>query len=151
MKVDDSAWPLVVATMPASPGMADLDVLQRYFQGCFARGERFAMISDSRAIRTIPDAVWRKHLVEWMNDPAFRRKNARWNVGSATVMSSAAVRAALTALQWLWKPPSPQYYTGTMPDAISWCVAQLEAAQVPISPELSALQAPLSRRAVGER
>jgi len=151
MKIDDSAWPLVVATMPTTAGHDTLDVLERYFSACFARGERFVLIVDTRPLSKIPDALWRKRIVDWMNDPAFKRQNGRLNVGSATIVSSTAVRAALTALGWLWKAPSPQYYATGMSDATDWCIGQLRAAGVPITPALEAFHAPLSRRVAGMR
>jgi hypothetical protein len=149
--IDDDLWPLVVATISDGAGADSLEVFARYFDECFARGERFALIVDTRDVHHIPDALWRKRLAEWMNEPSFRQKNARLNVGSATILTSAPVRATLTALQWLWKPPSPQHYASDMRDAADWCMEKLRAGEVPIGARLAVFHASLSRRAAGSR
>lgn len=146
MEIDDSAWPLVIATCPSVPKVESIDALERYFVTCFHRRESFAMITDTRPVHQLPDAKWRQRLAAWMNEPGFREKNGRYNVGAATIISSAPVRATLTAINWLWKPPSPQRYTRDMSESVDWCVGQLRAARVPLGPSLEAFVASLRRK-----
>jgi hypothetical protein len=143
MKIDDRAWPLVITTSPPAPGPESIDTLVAYFDVCFQRRERFALVTDSRQVVTMPDAIWRKRLADWMNEPTFRQRSARYNVGSAVVLTSGPVRATLTAVTWLWKPPTPQHYCSSMDDAVAWCVGKLEAAGIAINAPIRALQASL--------
>jgi hypothetical protein len=148
MQFDDSAWPLVIATTPALLTHASIDAMERGYDGYFARGELFAVITDIRLVEVVPDALWRRHLGEWMERPDVRENHRRLTVASATVMSSPAVRAALTAIHWLWRPRTPQRYTSSMPEAVTWCAEALSAAGVAESQGLGALQASVARCAV---
>jgi hypothetical protein len=145
MQIDESAWPLVVMTVLAAPEMATLEAMSVYFDRCFERREPYALVTDARLIQTMPGAIWRKRLLDWIDDPNFRDRNKRYNVGSATIFATAPVRAALTALHWLWRPSSPQYYAADLPDAVEWCVRQLEGARVPLTEGVRDLRASLVR------
>jgi hypothetical protein len=107
----------------------------RGFDEALARGERFACIIDSDGMASIPPAHERKKIVAWMNEPAFQTRQKQFNVGSATIIRSAAARGCLTAITWVWTPPTPQYYPGTIREAAEWCIRKLEEADVPISLE----------------
>ena len=144
--MDDSCWPLVIATMPQKVSLDSLHTLEQFYERCFARRERFASVTDTTALRSLPDAVWRKRLADWLNAPAFRERNRLYNVGSATILTWAPVRATLTAIQWLWEPPSPQYYASDMRSAVDWCVERLQAEKVPVSFRLADLHASLRKR-----
>lgn len=120
--------------------MGTIDTLERYFDGCFARREKFAMITDATPVRTLPDALWRKRLAAWLNEPAFREKNRLYCVGSANIVTWAPAAGVLTALQWLWKPPAPQYFCPSTPEAIAWCLERLDAERVPRSFRLDELR-----------
>jgi hypothetical protein len=151
MKIDEDAWPLVIVTVPARPTVESIDTLTDYFERCFARQRRFSLIIDTRAVHSIPDARWRKHLTDAISVPSFRERERLFNVGSATILASAPVRATLTALNWVWRAASPQFAAPDMPSAVEWCVAQLNAAGVPLGDRLRDLRASLSVRAVGSR
>jgi hypothetical protein len=151
MKTDDSAWPLAIVTMPGAVNMESIDAIAAFFAGCFARQGKFALVIDTRPVHSIPDAMWRKRLTELINEPSFRAKERRFNVGSATILTSVPVRATMTALHWVWKPASPQYYPADMRAAVEWCAKQLTDAHVPLGDPLLQLRASLAPRAAGAR
>ncbi len=128
---DARAWPLVVSTLPT---IVDDDTVQRLVDGhreVFARRERFVHIGDLRQLRTLPNARIRQRLADWTK--SIEGESARYNVGSALVVPNAVVRGGLTALSWLYKPVSPQYYGAAVEECHAWCMARLEEAGVPIS------------------
>jgi hypothetical protein len=81
----------------------------------------------------VPDAAWRKAITSWANDPDVRFKTERYNVGTALIMPSPLSRGIYTALQWIWKPASPQHAARTMVEAVTWCSEKLVKAGVPRS------------------
>lgn len=149
--MDDSCWPLVIVTMPQQVDMESLPHLAHFYEQCFARRERFACVTDTSPLRSIPNAVWRRKLADWLNAPAFREKNRLYNVGSATILTWAPARATLTAIQWLWVPPSPQYYAADLRSAVDWCVARLQAEKVPVSFRLADLHTSLHKPVASDR
>lgn len=92
----------------------------------------YVMITDTRGITEIPGADVRKLTSEWME------KNARGHtsLGSATIVKSAVVRGALTALYWLFEPPSPQAVVSDWAEAHAWALAKFDAAGVTLFPSV---------------
>ena len=147
MDIDDSCWPVVVATCPTTFPLESVGEMATAFGKLLARREKFVLIVDARPLRQIPDARWRKELAAWMNDPGFRDTQARYNLGSANILPVAApLRAVMTAITWLWNPPTPQSYPGEMRDAIDWALERLDKAGV-TGPAGTDLRAELTRRA----
>jgi hypothetical protein len=136
--VDCSKWPLVIATCPHELNLDSIGTLTRAFDECFARRERFALITDTRPLTRLPDAIWRRTLGDWLNEPVFRLRTGRYNVGSATIFTSRLTRSTMTAILWVWKPPAPQFAASNMVEAADWCCDMLTRAKVPMSPELDA-------------
>jgi hypothetical protein len=136
-EIFDDAWPIVVIACPEALADDSVADLARAFDRIFTRREKFALVVDTLRTRHIPGAHWRKAMAEWMNDEGFRSKQIRYNVGSANVLRSAPVRGALTALNWLWKPPTPQAYPADLLEAVDWCIARLADHQV--APSLAAM------------
>jgi hypothetical protein len=131
----EAAWPVVVIDCPSAFADDSVETLAKGFERIFTRREVFAVAVDTSRVQHVPGARWRKAMAAWMNDEGFRAKQARYNAGSATVLRSAPVRGALTALGWLWKPPTPQAYPADLCDAVDWCIARL--AEHGVAPSLS--------------
>jgi hypothetical protein len=133
MQIDESHWPVVVATCPTKFTLASVEEMARAFDRILGRREKFVLVVDATPLTSIPDARWRRALTEWMNDPDFRARHARYNLGSANVLPFAApLRAVMTAITWLWNPPTPQHYPTDVPHAIDWAFERLRAAHVDI-------------------
>lgn len=95
----------------------------------FARGERYALITCSPE-KSEMGAHARKLITDWTNKPQVREKSRLLCIGSSTVVRSALQRGALTAIFWLWKPPSPHEAASTPEAAVDWCLDRLAAADV---------------------
>jgi hypothetical protein len=125
-----SSWPVVVIVGPAHWEAGWVQDLDKQMGALFARRERFAIITDTRPITSVPGAAERKPLTEWLRRPEHLRNQARWNVGSATLMTSAVMRGALQAIYWVWTPASPQMAAKDLDEAWNWCVELLQKEQI---------------------
>ena len=139
VEVDDAAWPLAVMVVPAR---LDAPAIMSMFRGMdwlFARGSRFALVVDTRALSRLPNAVERRLLVqELSNRDALE---ARFNVGNGIILTSMMARGVLTAIQWLRPTPVPQTFVATHAEGVAWCCGRLRAAGVELSPAAEALRA----------
>jgi hypothetical protein len=144
---DETAWPLVVTVCPESLAKDSAIAIADEFERILTKKERFALIVDTTPVKSVPDAGWRKAITAWANDPDVRFKTERYNVGTALIMPSPLSRGIYTALQWIWKPASPQQATPTRADAVIWCCEKLVKAGVPRSPKLIELAQSFTVRA----
>jgi hypothetical protein len=121
--------------------MSDASVapLIAFFEKVHARKDRFCTIIDSRRLKTMPSAKWRKDITAWATDPTVEADTQRYNVATAVVISSALARGVFVALGWLRKPASPTHPLGSMAEATRWCAEYLSRAGVPLSPKAHAL------------
>jgi hypothetical protein len=97
-----------------------------------ATREPYIILTDTRGSASAPSADVRRLISDWM------KKNDLGNtsLGSVTIISSAVIRGALTALYWLFEPKSPQAIVGTWDEARDWSVEKLRAARIPPPPKL---------------
>jgi hypothetical protein len=145
MRLDDSYWPLIIATASPEFDLAAVEALRTGFDAVFRRREAYAVIIDTRPVKAMPDAKCRKALGEWLRDPAVNAATVQFNVGAATIVSSEVQRLTLTAVGWVWKSPSPQTAVRTMREAIEFCCDKLERAGVPLGGPLRELRQSLSK------
>jgi hypothetical protein len=115
--------------------------LERAFDGYFRRGERYALIFDTRPVMVLPDAKCRKALAAWVNSPKVRMNTVLLNVGSALVVASQIARYGITVVGWLYKHPTPQVAVSSMGEAVEWSCRRLEEAGVPLGAHLAELRA----------
>ena len=118
-----------------------VDELSREFDKIFARRQRFACITDTSLLTSMPDAVNRKHLANWISRPDIQAVQTELNVGSSTILESTAMRAVMTALYWLWTPPTPQHAAKDLDEALTWSVSKLVAADPRLVPNEAILKA----------
>ena len=105
----------------------------------FARGERYALITCSPETSEM-GARARKLITDWSNKPLVREKSRALCIGSSTVVRNALHRGALTAIFWLWKPPSPHEAVSTPEAAVDWCLDRLVAADMSLPRSREALR-----------
>jgi len=129
---DVSMWPLVLVSMPAVMRIDDIEYLQESYEHVFAARDRHALIVDTTAIESIPDATFRRRMKEFEDGrrPIIREKN----IGSAIVLSSSLVRGAYTALRWISPQPAPNKAFSTLRDAARWCIDGIEAEGQEVGP-----------------
>jgi hypothetical protein len=120
--VSSSAWPLVVVHFPPKWERADWDASIEEVRALLARGERFALISNTIGSQT-PNASERRRTADFFeaNEAALRATVAGWAIATDSVLA----RGAITAITWLRAPPFPSATFATMAQAEAWCRAQL--------------------------
>jgi len=143
--LDDSAWPLILGTCPARLGDTSVQALGAFFDDVHARKERFALIIDTRPLRAMPDARWRKEIAAWASSPKVQGHGLRYNAGTAVITSSMLTRGIFVAIGWLWQPSSPVRAIATVHEAAGWCSDQLARAGVLLGPKARERLASLAR------
>jgi hypothetical protein len=139
--IDDRHFPLVFLNCPRDINAEFIVEFERGFEALFARKQKFVMICDLSAVGKVPDALTRKKLADVLNRSDFKDRQAAYQVGSANLVDSAPIRAALTALLWIWHPPSPMTAPPTRAEAVKWGIERLReaGAHVPASLEAFAV------------
>ncbi len=130
-------WPLFVTVMPGAIEATDL---REYIAGVnqlYLRRERFATLVDTSLVTSMPSAAERRLLANWQHETVDLIR--RYNVFTATVIRSAIVRGAHTALTWLFPPPNEQTAVASLGEGLERCVDRLEADGRRLPAELAAL------------
>jgi hypothetical protein len=128
LQVDTSRFPIVVMTVSGRVTPADLQHMMDRYDALLAEGERYFNVVIQEAGADGFDAVQRKQIADWQRSREARVKEV--NVGSAIVLTSALMRGALTALEWLAPPPTPQRSFSTREEAMEWARASLRQAGI---------------------
>lgn len=127
-----AAWPVAILVLPERIDEPAVRELIRLMDELYARGTRYALITDTRPLATIPGALERKLLTDWLTRPEQIENQRRWNVGASTIVGNALMRGALQAIYWVWTPPNPQHAARDLDDSFAYCVGMLEKAGVPL-------------------
>lgn len=103
--IDLKYFPLVVLVLPPQLDMSYADLLEHDTRAIFTLRSRYVSITDSSAVAGMPDAKTRTRMGDWAksHEDEFRR----WQVANALMVSSAIVRAGISAIHWLAPPPVP--------------------------------------------
>lgn len=125
-------WPLVVIDLPTADRATYEAIFTEVERRVFAKRQPYVIVTDTRRVSAIPTADVRKYMADWMK----QHEKDNTSLGSATIVESSLVRGALTALYWLFEPPTPQYVAKDWRDAHAWALARFDAAQVPLRPSL---------------
>jgi hypothetical protein len=139
------AWPLFITIAPPTVELADVEAYILEVEAVYKRRERFATLFDSSPILGLPGAHVRRRLAEWQNDTIDAIK--RYNVFTATVIKSPVVRGAMTAMNWVFRPPNEQIVVPSFSEGFVRCIDKLRAAGYPAPPDLDLLahEAPPTR------
>lgn len=129
---EETHFPVVQLRCAPQLGAGAASELDGGFERLFARRARFAIVCDLRSVTSVPDALTRKRLAEVLNRADFRAQQGRYQVCSANVVASAPIRAALTALLWIWTPPSPMSVFAELDEAVRWSTGRLREERVEI-------------------
>jgi hypothetical protein len=132
-------FPVVIITMGEELLSDDLQRMKAAFQTIFARRKKYVCITDVRGIKKLPDAKGRQEVADWWKTLAPDQRI--WNLGNASVVASAPVRGALTALSWLFTSPTPQVYVADMSAALEWADERLRQADLELPRSVEALRA----------
>jgi hypothetical protein len=116
--VSDEDFPFVISVMPVAPDEA---FFKAYFvkqRELLSRGKRWLHLVDIRLVTRLPDA--RARAVVSAETAALSDLSARFNAGTATVISSPIVRGILTAIHWLSPPPHPFLNVATVEEGLTF-------------------------------
>ncbi|MEZ4228483.1 MAG: hypothetical protein R3B89_04905 [Polyangiaceae bacterium] len=136
LDLQTSTWPLLILTV--GEGAADDDwrgVIDAYRVATqFPR--KHVLLVDARGLSSPPSATQRKILAEWQ---ARGEDVDGVLLCTVLVVPSSAVRAALTAVNWITRPRIPQFLAPSMERAVERCIEVLEQQAVPLTPAIADL------------
>ncbi len=120
---DESRWPIVVVTLPAStPSLDDfqrrLDRLSLYHE----RGEPWGLIIDTRYTPPMPAA--HRRLLAQQLDRDTRRYPMQMS-RCAVVVESGVARSVIAAVAWRQRSPYQMEPFSSMDEAVAWMQAEL--------------------------
>jgi hypothetical protein len=125
-------WPIAIIDIGDAERATYEALFAKVDELVIARKQPYVMVTDTRRVKSIPGADVRKFMADWM------KKNSvgHTSLGSVTIVRSALVKGALTALYWLFQPPNPQGVAGDWSEAHRWSVEHFDTAHVPIRPSV---------------
>jgi hypothetical protein len=124
-------WPIVVTTLTNGATDQDYDAYFAAFGSkVLNRRQKFTSLVDVSGVSEPPTAAQRKKIADWQK--AEVEIGTRYNVGIAMIFTSRVVRGALTALHWLFPPPTITVTFGTRLEAYDWCIERLDETGVPV-------------------
>jgi hypothetical protein len=134
--IEDKAWPFVVSVVEPQASAA---FFERYFVRIIEIAERkepWVHLVDIRQVVKLPDAKVRNLLAASSKklDPL----SARYNVGTATVISSTLARGVLTAIHWINPPAYPWSVSATPEDGVEYLRGCLVKAGLQAPAQMSA-------------
>jgi hypothetical protein len=127
---DSAALPLVLFRGSGAWDEQDVEALRAGFSNQWATGKKFAVLALYSPTTQPPDARARRLLVDWLNSPQTHDRTKALCVGAVSVVPSAIVRGAITAIQWAWKPPVTFLVQPTTDRALELAVELLTASGV---------------------
>jgi hypothetical protein len=143
--VDLSRFPLLVQTMRFGYTFDEMSQALTRYVPLWEGTRPFALAVWNEPGVAPPDAATRAMIA------GVQRKYAegirRNNLVTAIVMHQISYRAALTALNWLFPPISPQYTCASMIEAVDHCCEVLTHHSIPLNPGIQALREELRAKA----
>jgi hypothetical protein len=124
-ELDDHEYPLI--RIHAHGESLDEDITERmaFIRRNLDRGEPIALVFDTAGGKPL-SARQRKMWTDWLadHDALLRRRLA----GVGIVVTSALMRGVFTGVFWVWQPPIPYMFTGTVREADAWARERLAGA-----------------------
>jgi hypothetical protein len=124
LRLDESSWPIVVGHWDGRPSDAALMAALARLVALLARGERFALIVDTRGGGVLTPEQ-RRLIVSHMQQNAER--NAKYLV-QAVVATSVITKTLYWGVQLLSPPPFPSKVFAGMEAARAWVADELGSA-----------------------
>lgn len=146
VEIDTSRFPLVVQSLRYGYDVEDLRRAMPSYERLLSQHRRYAIVVNHEPGATIAGAPMRAYLGTWQKQ--HEAGIARCNVGVGVVLPSLAHRAAMTALNWLFPPVTPQRACGSMLEAVDYACAQLTESGIELTAPIHDLRERL-RREIG--
>ncbi len=146
VEIDSSRFPLIVQSLRYGYDVEDLRRVMPTYDRLLSQHRRYAIVVNHEPGATIASAPMRAYLGTWQKQHEAAIK--RCNVGVGVVLPSIAHRAAMTALNWLFPPVSPQRACGSTLEAVDYACEQLTANGIELTSPIHELRDRL-RREIG--
>ncbi len=143
VEVDISRFPLVVQALRYGYELGDLKVAMATYERLLSRNQRYAIVVNHEPGATIAGAAMRAYLAAWQKE--HEAAIVRCNICVAVVLPSMAHRAAMTALNWLFPPVSPQRACVSLLEAVDFACDQLTAHNLELNAPIHDLRDRLRR------
>jgi hypothetical protein len=121
--LDDSHWPLLVATFVGEPTLQQQEEYLERSLTYLRRGEKFLSLLDTRAVRMMTADHRRKVAEFQLQHEALLRSQV---LGCVSVIDSPAMQLAASILLFFRPPPFPYVTTRTLAEAVMWVAVRLE-------------------------
>jgi hypothetical protein len=121
---DDSLWPLRVVRFLGVPTRPQIEAHLARMTAVLERGERHAVIYDTRGMTGVGPSEHRHLPAAWMKKHDARLRELA--LGVAFVIQSPVVRLAVSLVMHLRPMPSPYVVTATPGEAVAWAANRLE-------------------------
>ena|SRR5688572_22890560 len=141
--VDYSRFPLVIQSMRFGYTWEEMEEALNRYVPLWEGERRFALAVWNEPGAALPDASMRAMIA--VHQDKYAEGIRRTNVVCAVVMREFSYRAALTALNWLSPPASPQRACGSIIEAVEHCCEVLTRERIPLNPAIHALREELRR------
>jgi hypothetical protein len=130
--IDKSRFPLVLHTMCAGYGRADLEHMFREYDLLLNGTSRYALVIHFPLSAQMIMAAERKLIADWWIPR--RQRIAMMNVMYAMVLESPLLRGGLTALLWVIQPGNPHKVTASVDEGVTVASEALLQAGLPMPP-----------------
>jgi hypothetical protein len=134
-------FPLIVVTLEEQISEEDYTRLFAQWEAVLARKERFGALTDARRVKERAPPKQRAMIAEWTKK--IEPRVMAYSVGHTTVIESAIIRGAMTAVEWLHKPKVPSAYFPTLREGCDFILEKLRENGVPLTDPLRAYRASL--------
>jgi hypothetical protein len=126
-------------------GVEDFERMFEDYDALMKRGKRYALVVDFPVDVALLRAAERRMVADWWLPR--KEQVMRVNAVTVTVLQSALLRGAYTALLWVVQPPNPQKVAGSVAEAIKLCVETLEREGVALPASLDTYRSEAAKTA----
>lgn len=147
MTVSAQWWPIIAVKFPDLPDDDYYKATISQLGAAFDSHEgKFVVLVDTIDMKAAPTATQRRMLNEFA--AARHEETLDRALGTVFVVRSQFMRAALTAMDWIYKRPTPTDYKPRLTEGLEWCEERLYEAELErpdiSSADLMALDSPTS-------
>jgi hypothetical protein len=114
VEVDSASWPIVLVRPRGELSELQYQQMFRAIEALWARKEKFLTITDTR--RSGAGSARQRQLIgDWMK--THEEQSNLYSMGSIIIVSSAVVRGAMTAINWIAQPKVPSHFVSSPREA----------------------------------
>jgi hypothetical protein len=127
---DESLWPLLIIRFEGEFSSQEFTDYLARLSTYPSRGERYVSILDASRVRVgtreqgLRQAAWIKE-----HEAPLRQ----WQLGSAHVISSPAIRLVTSLILYLQPLPAPHIVVPRLSEAVAWALGRLEEGGLPLA------------------